>query len=126
MAGDDAEVADEGKGSTGDEFKGGTEVDDVGASESVDSQTPDASLAPEGAEVASDGVGIVIFVPAGSRSLEDWVKEEDEYALETVLVVVGRFKATGIASVNKHLTSSAVARSSGMCPSWVLRVGRAP
>ena len=42
------------------------------------------------------------------------------------LLVVGKAMVDVIASWSKHLTSSAVARSSGVCPSWFFRVGSAP
>lgn len=49
---------------------------------------------------------------------------EMEFAL-TGVFVAGR-DCGGIASDNKHLTSSAVAKSKGVWPSWFLVVGSAP
>ena len=41
-------------------------------------------------------------------------------------VVVGKTVAVGIASCSRHFTSSALARSKGVWPSWFFRVGSAP
>ena len=47
-------------------------------------------------------------------------------AMLALLVVGSAESEEGIASCNKHLTSSAEASSSGFCPSWFFRVGSAP